>query len=97
MFVLFYSTYLNKTNNYNLQLLHHEEVFATRELALKYLTDFYKPYSLDAEPVIVKYGDIANPDVILAFGTANAAPGGFYVIDMTKANEQIEYLVEQTE
>ena len=28
-----------KTNNYNLQLLHHEEVFATRELALKYLTD----------------------------------------------------------
>ena len=86
-----------KTNNYNLQFLHHEEVFATRELALKYLADFYKPYSLDAEPVIVKYGDIANPDVILAFGTANAAPGGFYVIDMTKANEQIEYLVEQTE
>ena len=54
-----------KTNNYNLQLLHHEEVFATRELALKYLADFYKPYSLEAEPVIVKYGDIANPDVIL--------------------------------
>ena len=86
-----------KTNNYNLQLLHHEEVFATRELALKYLTDFYKPYSLDAEPVIVKYGDIASPNIILAFGTSDAAPGGFYVIDMTKANEQIEYLVEKTE
>ena len=86
-----------KTNNYNLQLLHHEEVFVTRELALKYLTDFYKPYSLDAEPVIVKYGDISNPDIILAFGTSDAAPGSFYAIDMTKANEQIENLVEKSE
>ena len=86
-----------KTNNYNLQLLHHEEVFATRELALKYLADFYKPYSLDAEPVIVKYGDTSNPDVILAFGTSDAAPGSFYAIDMTKANEKIEDLVEKFE
>ena len=86
-----------KTNNYNLQLLHHEEVFVTRELALKYLTDFYKPYSLDAEPVIVKYGDISDPDIILAFGTSDAAPGSFYAIDMTKANEQIENLVEKSE
>ena len=86
-----------KTNNYNLQLLHHEEVFVTRELALKYLTDFYKPYSLDAEPVIVKYGDTANPDIILAFGTSDAAPGSFYAIDMTKANEEIENLVEKSE
>ena len=86
-----------KTNNYNLQLLHHEEVFVTRELALKYLTDFYKPYSLEAEPVIVKYGDVADPDIILAFGTSDAAPGSFYVIDMTKANEQIENLIEKSE
>lgn len=86
-----------KTNNYNLQLLHHEEVFVTRELALKYLTDYYKPYSLDAEPVIVKYGDTANPDIILAFGTSDAAPGSFYAIDMTKANEEIENLVEKSE
>ena len=86
-----------KTNNYNLQFLHHEEVFVTRELALKYLTDFYKPYSLEAEPVIVKYGDVADPDIILAFGTSDAAPGSFYVIDMTKANEQIENLIEKSE
>lgn len=86
-----------KTENYNLQLLRHEEVFVTRELALKYLTDFYKPYSLDAEPVIVKYGDVADPDIILAFGTSDAAPGSFYAIDMTKANEQIENLSEKIE
>ena len=86
-----------KTNNYNLQILHHNEVFATRELALTYLNDFYKPNSLDAEPVFVKYGDTKNPDVILAFGTSDAAPGSFYVIDMTKANEQIEELIEKSD
>lgn len=84
-----------KTNNYNLQILHHEAVFATRELALTYLMDFYKPNSLDAEPILVKYGDTRNPDVILAFGTSSEAPGSFYAIDMTKANEEIETLIEQ--
>ena len=84
-----------KTNNYNLQILHHEAVFATRELALNYLMDFYKPNSLDAEPILVKYGDTRNPDVILAFGTSSEAPGSFYAIDMTKANEEIETLIEQ--
>lgn len=79
-----------KNNKFNLVVLHHEEVFATRELALTYLNDFYKPNSLDAEPVMVKYGDTRNPDIILAFGTSDAAPGSFYAIDMTKANEQIE-------
>lgn len=79
-----------KNNQYNLQILHHEEVFASRELALQYLNDYYRPYSLDAEPLIVKYGDTLNPDVILAFGTSDAAPGSFYAIDMTKTNEDIE-------
>lgn len=83
-----------KTSDFNLVVLHHEEVFETRELALAYLTDYYKPYSLEAEPVIVKYGDERNPNVILAFGTTNNAPGGFYAIDMAKANEELDYLLE---
>jgi hypothetical protein len=66
-----------RNNKYNLVILHHEEVFETRELALEYLNGFYKPYSLDAEPIIVKYGNVNNPDVILAFGTSNTAPGSF--------------------
>jgi len=81
-----------KNNNYNLILLHHEEVFETRELALEYLNDFYKPNSLEGEPVLVKYGNSRNPSVILAFGTSDASPGSFYAIDMTKANEKIEEL-----
>lgn len=86
-----------RTSNYNLQLLHHDEVFATRELAIKYLTDYYKPNSLEAEPIFVKYGEAANPDVILAFGTTSEAPGGFYIIDMTKATTQIEQLTKDVE
>ena len=83
-----------KNNNFNLIVLHHEEVFETRELALSYLSDYYKPNSLEGEPVIVKYGETRNPNVILAFGTSSVAPGGFYAIDMAKANEDIEYLMD---
>ena len=81
-------------SNYNLQILHHEEVFATRELALQYLSDYYKPHSLEAEPIMVKYGQANKPDVILAFGTTSTAPGGFYAIDMTKATEEIAEIAE---
>ena len=82
------------TSNYNLQILHPEEVCATRELALQYLSDYYKPHSLEAEPIMVKYGQANKPDVILAFGTTSTAPGGFYAIDMTKATEEIAKIAE---
>ena len=80
--------------DYNLVILHHDEVFETRELALDYLNGYYKPFSLNAEPIMVKYGNTTNPDVILAFGTSDTAPGGYYAIDMTKATEEINELNE---
>lgn len=86
-----------RNNNCNLVVLHHEEVFETRELAIAYLTDYYKPNSLDSEPIVVKYGDTRNPNVILAFGTSNTTPGSYYAIDMAKAEEQIDSLVETVE
>ena len=78
-----------RNKDYSLVVLHHEEVFATREEAIKYLTGWYKPNSLDAEPVIVKYGDANNPDVILAFGTSDTKPGSFYAIDMTQVRKNL--------
>lgn len=84
-----------RNKDYSLVVLHHEEVFATREEAIKYLTGWYKPNSLDAEPVIVKYGDANNPDVILAFGTSDTKPGSFYAIDMTQAAERIDTVEEK--
>ena len=84
-----------KNNDFNLIVLHHKEVFETREQALTYLEDYYKPNSLEGEPVIVKYGETRNPNVILAFGTSDAAPAGsYYSIDMGKAEEQIDELIE---
>lgn len=84
-----------RNKDYSLVVLHHEEVFATREEAIKYLIGWYKPNSLDAEPVIVKYGDANNPDVILAFGTSDTKPGSFYAIDMTQAVERIDTVEEE--
>lgn len=84
-----------RNKDYSLVVLHHEEVFATREEAINYLTGWYKPNSLDAEPVIVKYGNANNPDVILAFGTSDTAPGSFYAIDMTQAVERIDTVEEE--
>lgn len=83
-----------RTKNFNLVVLHHEEVFDTREQALNYLSGYYKPYSIDGEPLIVKYGETTNPNLILAFGTSNNAPGSFYAIDMAKATEELDELME---
>ena len=86
-----------RNKEYNLVVLHHEEVFETRELALEYLNGFYKPFSLEAEPVMVKYGEANNPNIILAFGTSNNAPGNYYAIDMQKAVDQINELTEEVD
>ena len=84
-----------RNNNYNLVVLHHEEVFETRELALEYLDGYYKPFSLDGEPIVVKYGQANKPNIILAFGTSDATPGGYYAIDMTQAIEKIDEISEE--
>ena len=74
---------------FNLQILHKSKVFETRDAAIAYLNDWYKPNSLDAEPVVVKYGDEKNPNVVLAFGTSDAKPGSFYAIDFASMEERV--------
>ena len=83
----------NPENPNSLQILHHGEVFETRKLALQYITDFYKPNSLDAEPFVVKYGDARNPSVILAFGTSSEAPGSVFALDIAEVNEKIDEII----
>ena len=74
----------------SLVILHHDEVFATREEALNYIINEYEPKSLDAEPFVVKYGDTTKPNIILAFGTSSTGRGSFYAIDAAKIEERIE-------
>lgn len=83
-----------RSSNYNLQILRHTDIFSTREEALNFLSDYYKPESLDGEPVLVKYGDSKNPNVILAIGTSSNAPGSYYVIDFTQLKEQVANIEE---
>lgn len=64
-----------RNSNYNLQILHHDEIFATRDDALEYIKDNYVYQSLEAEPLMVKYGDTRNPDIILALGTSSERSG----------------------
>ena len=86
-----------KNNNFNLQILHHSEVFSTREEAMVYLTDYYKPFSLEGEPVMVKYGDSRNPSAILAIGTSDASPGGFFAIDIATLEDKISEMESSVE
>lgn len=79
---------------FNLQILHKSKVFETRDAAIAYLNDWYKPNSLDAEPVVVKYGDDKNPNVVLAFGTSDAKPGSFYAIDFASMEERVNKVEE---
>ena len=86
-----------KDNNYNLVILHHEGIFDSRESAINYLNDFYKPNSLEGEIAMVKYGEERNPKAILALGTSNAAPGSFYAIDIAKVEEGLNEISEAIE
>lgn len=89
-----------RNNNFNLQILHHDKVFPTREVAIAYLQDYYKPNSLEGEPVMVKYtsqNPLASPNVIIAFGTSSQAPGSFYFIDFAKLTEDVENLAQTVE
>ena len=55
-----------------LQFVHHDELFSTREDAMNYvngqLIQIDRP-ALYAEPMILKYGDEAEPNIILAIGS----------------------------
>jgi hypothetical protein len=60
--------------NGRLQLRHNEQLFATKELALNYLSSQMifgeNRIALVAEPLVLKYGtDANNPNIILAIGS----------------------------
>lgn len=72
--------------NFRLQILSHDEVFATREKAVKYIDDFFKPEALISEPAIVYYGDLDNPNAIMAIGSGERK---VFIIDFAEITEKI--------
>jgi predicted nucleic acid-binding Zn-ribbon protein len=58
-------------NKNRLQFVHHNQVFATRDEAIAYVKNSQtidRP-SLYAEPMVLKYGNEAEPNIILAIGS----------------------------
>ena len=85
--------------NNRLQFVHNDTVFGTREEAKDYIEKAgYISYpALYAEPMVVKYGDEANPNVILAIGskgdgTTPSIENRIFCIDFAELKESIEEL-----
>ena len=73
-------------NEYSFQFLKHSEVFATREDAMEYINDNFRPDALLAEPAAVFYGDVKKPNLIIAVGVGNKK---VFLIDTAKLSEDI--------
>ena len=85
--------------NNKLQFIHCDTLFQTREEAKAYLTGgdlitITRP-ALYAEPMVVKYGDAANPNIILAIGSNGdgvtpSMNNKVFLIDFAELQESIE-------
>lgn len=82
-----------------LQLRHHDELFTSRELALKFFSDILNPenvkngkfgISLYAEPMIVKYTDSdGKTQILFAIGT-DTPNAPYHIIDSAELSERID-------
>ena len=95
----------NKYNSNRLQFVHCDTLFATREEAKAYvegqLISIDRP-SLYAEPMIMKYGDAANPSILLAIGSVGdgvtrSTDNKLFYIDLTDVKESVDEIVDIVE
>ena len=88
-----------------LQFVHHSETFVNREAAMEYVTEqlilIDRP-ALYAEPMILKYGDEAAPNIILAIGSVGngetmSIDNKVFFIDIANIEESIKKIKEQVD
>lgn len=88
-----------------LQFVHHKYTFPTREDAINYvngqLIEIDRP-ALYAEPMVLRYGDEAEPNIILAIGSKGDGEkmdkkNRVFFIDVANIEESIEKLKEQVD
>lgn len=87
-----------------LQFLHKSELFETREEAIKFLNDLRKTRpSLFAEPVVVRYGNAEEPNVILAIGATGSGTSqptldtSYFMIDAQGIKDDIKEKYDEIE
>lgn len=88
-----------------LQFVHHEGIFPRREDAINYvngqLIQIDRP-ALYAEPMVLRYGDELEPNIILAIGSVGdgekmSTENRVFFIDVANIEESIEKLKEQVD
>ena len=89
-----------------LQFIHCDNLFKTREEAKAYVTggdliSITRP-ALYAEPMVLKYGDESNPNILLAIGSVGdgktpSINNKVYFIDFAEVKESIESIINDSE
>lgn len=85
----------NKLQNkdFRLQFLTHDEIFPSREKAVNYINDFFKPEALLSEPAVAYYGDAEAPNMLLAVGSGERK---VFIIDFAEVSEKMNALEEKS-
>ena len=87
-----------------LQFLHNSKLFKTRDEAIEFLNDLrYTRPSLFAEPVVLRYGNEKEPNVILAIGatglgsTQATSDSSYFIIDAQGIKDDVQGKYSQIE
>ena len=81
-------------SNYRLQILNHNDLFATREDAIGYINDNFRMEALVGEPAIAYYGDSNKPNAIIALGTPTSKR--VFFIDTFELSQSLKELKESS-
>lgn len=81
-------------SNYRLQILNHNDLFATREDAIGYINDNFRMEALVGEPAIAYYGDSDKPNAIIALGTPTSKR--VFFIDTFELSQTLKELKENS-
>ena len=81
-------------SNYRLQILNHNDLFATREDAIGYINDNFRMEALVGEPAIAYYGDSDKPNAIIALGTPTSKR--VFFIDTFELSQSLKELKESS-
>lgn len=87
-----------------LQFLHNSKLFKTRDEAIEFLNDLrYTRPSLFAEPVVLRYGNEKEPNVIIAIGatgsgsTQATSDSSYFIIDAQGIKDDVQGKYNQIE
>lgn len=94
---------MENINKNRLQFVHCDTIFPNREDAIKYVNGdviTIKRPALYAEPMVLKYGDESNPNILLAIGSVGdgvtqSTTNKVFFIDFAHLEESLDEVIEE--